>query len=617
MTDEIKITGAEEVRWDLSRLYSGVDDPMIDADLNELTQRMRTFNSLYKGRLVDNLGVAILDLSRIEMLKGKLMVYLYLVQTTDMANAAVKAKTADVERILCDAEGEFMEFFHIELVAIDDMILEALYASDPMVMRHKPWVEYLRIYKNNLLSEPVETALTKRAPFATGAWSELFDELAADLMIDFRGKRITLTESIHILCNFLDSDERAEALAASNAVLGGFFGKYSAQTLYMVTGSSGVEVKDRKYKDPMEERNRTNLTPEKVVSALHRAVADVASPIARRFYRLKAAHLGLPTLRWSDRNAPMPFSDITVVPFDTAKDIVIKAYGSFSPTLEGLVRRFFDEKRIDAPAIKNKKRDGAFCYSFVAPGNVSESFVELNYLGSNDDVATLAHELGHGVHGFLAGDAQGVLMHDAPIAYCETASVFGEMITFNSLKERLIKSGDKKSLLALLMGKMDDMINTVLRQIVFSNFERRIHGMDPTYQTWSAPKKYSPEELGQIWLQVNQELYGASGDVFTYENMENLWAYISHFHRPFYVYGYAFGELLTQSIYAQRETMGDTFEPLYLDMLRSGGTRNVVELLAPFGLDPNHEEFWVKGIECGLGKMIDEAEALSKDLGLI
>jgi oligoendopeptidase F len=230
---------------------------------------------------------------------------------------------------------------------------------------------------------------------------------------------------------------------------------------------------------------------------------------------------------------------------------------------------------------------------------------------------TLAHELGHGVHGILAGEAQGPLMFHAPIAYCETASVFGEMTTFTFLKERLVKSGDQQSLLALIMAKIDSAINTVVRQIGFSNFERRLHGMNESYAAWGEPKKRSVEELDGIWLKTAQELYGKEGDIFTYENTEHLWAYIPHFHSPFYVYGYAFGELLTQSLFAQRQRLGAKFEPLYLDLLRSGSTKDVVELLAPFGLDARSEEFWRDGINVSLGALIEEAEQLSRGMGVI
>ena len=295
----------------------------------------------------------------------------------------------------------------------------------------------------------------------------------------------------------------------------------------------------------------------------------------------------------------MPFADTTLVPFEEATKIVHAAYQSFSPTLAEIVATFFAERRIDAPSMKGKQ-SGAFNYAIVLPGGRPAAFTLLNYLGSSRDVTTLAHELGHGVHGILAGREQGALMFHAPMAYCETASVFGEMTTFNFLRERLSAVGDEKSLLALIMGKIDDSMNTVVRQISFSNFERRLHGMDARYKDWSEPSKLSSDDLCRAWLDATQEIYGKEGEVFTYENINHMWSYIGHFHRPFYVYSYAFGELLTQSLYAARPALGEKFEPLYLDMLRSGSTRDVVGLLAPFGLDARNPEFWANGLSVNL-----------------
>jgi len=310
--------------------------------------------------------------------------------------------------------------------------------------------------------------------------------------------------------------------------------------------------------------------------------------------------LGLQRLRWSDRNAPLPWSDTGAVPFGEACKIVVAAYQKLSPTLGALVHGMIDEKRIDAPAAKGKQ-SGAYNYSIVLPGNIPISFILLNYLGSNRDIMTLAHELGHAAHGLLAGEAQGVVMQQAPTAYAETASVFGEMTTFNYLKEKLLQTGSKKALLTLLCGKIDDLLNTSVRQISFSEFERRAHDMK---------KRLSPKEFSQLWMRVTQELYGENGDAFTYENTDLLWSYISHFHRPFYVYGYAFGEFLTQSLYAQRDALGDKFEPLYLELLRAGGTKDASELLRPFGLNPTDPEFWSRGIVNSLGMMVESVEKL-------
>ncbi len=613
---EKTLENAEQIRWDLSILYADITDPRLDSDLVQLKGMAGHFSSTYKGKLGELLGAAIKDYAEIEMLSGKVHSYLFLRESTDLTNAAIKARHAAVQRELSAISGEHLTFFELELVQLRDETLKTFYERDAVVSKHRPWIEHIRTFKRHFLSEPVESALVKRSPFNSSSWSDFFDEVEADLNFEFRGSAKNLTEMMHLIADSKDGGERAEALKIVNQGLAGPFAKYSAQTLYMVAGLKAVEDSERGYAHPMELRNKANRIPDSVVQVLHHAVTTLGGSLTRRYYQLKARHLGLGVMRWSDRNAPMPFADTTVIPFDEAAGIVKSSYESFSPTLTSLVKTFFTDRRIDVPVVK-EKRSGAFNSSHVLPGGKPVSFTLLNYLGSNRDVMTLAHELGHGVHGILAGEAQGPLMFHAPIAYCETASVFGEMTTFTFLKERLIRSGDKQSLLALIMAKIDSTINTVVRQIGFSNFERRLHGMDETYTTWSEPAKRSVAELDSIWLKTAQELYGAEGDIFSYENTEHLWAYIPHFHSPFYVYGYAFGELLTQSLFAQRQRLGAKFEPLYLELLRSGSTKDVVELLAPFGLDARNEAFWKDGITVSLGALIEEAEQLSREMGVI
>jgi oligoendopeptidase F len=610
------IDSTAQIRWDLSILYSDIEDPRLGSDLSTFADMARHFSQTYKGKLADSLGPAVRDYSEIEMLSGKISSYLFLRESTDLSNAAIKAKHATFQREMSGLRGEHLTFFELELVELSDETLKTWYERDPVVAKHRPWIEHVRVFKRHFLSEPVESALTKRSPFDASSWGEFFDEVEADLEFKFRGETKNLTEIVHLLTESKDAGERAEAMKIVNDGLGGAFAKYAAQTLYMVAGSKAVEDKERGYAHPMDFRNKANRIPDSVVDVLHNSVTTLGGSLTRRYYKLKARHLGLPRLRWSDRNAPMPFSDATIIPFDEAADIVTTSYESFSPTLTTIVKSFFVDRRIDAHVVK-EKRHGAFNSSHVLPGGKPVSYTLMNYLGSNKDVMTLAHELGHGVHGILAGEAQGPLMFHAPIAYCETASVFGEMTTFTLLKERLIRSGDKNSLLALIMAKIDSMINTVVRQIGFSNFERRLHGMDDSYSTWSEPKKRSVEELNSNWLKTAQELYGEEGEIFTYENCDRLWAYVPHFHSPFYVYGYAFGELLTQSLFAQRERLGPKFEPLYLDLLRSGSTKDVVELLAPFGLDARSDAFWKDGITVSLGALIEEAERLSHPLGVM
>jgi oligoendopeptidase F len=600
-------TAASNVRWDLTSFYSGINDSQIDLDIAEFTRQAEQFSASYKGKLAERLCAAISDYAELDMLAGKIMVYLSLQQSLDVTDEAVKAKSAAAQQAMSHIQGEYLTFFELELVALDDETLEKWYASDAVVKRHRAWIEHQRVFKPHFLSEPVEAAITKRGPFGPASWDEFFDECEADLRFEHQGEKKNLTEMLDILTNSKDAGVRADVQKAINDGLGGYFAKYSAQTLYVTVGRGAVERKERHYQNPMEPRNKENRIPDAVVDALHNAVIHVAGPLARRYFRLKAGLLGMKTLRWSDRNAPLPFADTTVVPYENAISTVLAAYESFSPTLAGIIQDAMAAKRIDVPATAGK-RGGAFNCSVVLPGNRTQSYTFLNYLGSNHDVTTLAHELGHGVHGILAGEAQGPLMYQPPIAYCETASVFGEMTTFSFLRKQLAEKGDNAALLALITRKIEGMLNTVVRQIGFSNFERRIHGMNAEYTEWNEPKKLSVEELDGLWLSTAKELYGEDGEVFTYENASHLWSYVSHFHRPFYVYGYAFGELLTQSLYAQQARLGSRFEPLYLDLLRSGATKSVFELLQPFDLDPTEETFWGDGIRVSLEAMISEAE---------
>ncbi len=599
-------TGADKVRWDLSFLYNGLNDPSLDRDLKDALKRASTFKRNFQGRLKMKLGAALRAYADLSARIDKIGVYLFLAHSTDVENQALNTKRADVSLVLSQASGEHLTFFEHELVALSAQEIARQAKKDAFLAKHLPWIEQIRRFKPHLLSEPVEGALAKRGPFGPGAWSDFYDEVEADLRFTLDGKALTLTEILHSMSDDADREKRARALKALNAGLGGGFAKYSAQTLWQTAGSGALEDKERGYKHPMQSRNMSNRVPDKVVEALHEAVTSIGGPLARRWYKLKAKLLGLDKLRWSDRNAHLPFEDRGIVPFDVAQhEIVLPAYESFSPTLAKLIREeLVGKKRIDAPAGPNRE-SGAYCMSFVMPDGTPIALNFLNYLGSKRDVMTIAHEEGHAVHGLLAGKAQGTLQSHAPMAYAETASVFGEMTTFRFLQERLAKSGTTEERLALVAGKIDDMLNTVVRQISFSNFERKLHG---------AGKKLSPSDLDTLWMDVTRELYGKNGEVFEYADMEHLWAYIGHFHRPFYVYSYAFGELLTQSLYARKDAYGKKFEPLYLDLLRAGSTKDAVGLMKPFGLDPRKPDFWSEGLKNSLGALVADAERLAKKL---
>ena len=297
-------TADENIRWDLTFIYSGVGDPQIDQDLAEFSRLAADFHQRFKGKLDATLGQAISAYSELDMLGGKIMIYLSLLQSLDVTDDTVKAKVAEAQQAMSQTQGEYLTFFELEVVALEDQTLQTLYASDEVVNRHRPWIEHLRVFKPHLLSEPVEAALTKRSPFGPNAWDEFFDECEADLRFQHEGRSKNLTEMLDVLTQSKDSGQRAEAQKLINNGLGGFFAKYSAQTLYVIVGRAAVERRERKYRHPMESRNKENRIPDAVVDSLHHAVKYVAGPLARRYYRLKAELLGMKTLKWSDRNAP-------------------------------------------------------------------------------------------------------------------------------------------------------------------------------------------------------------------------------------------------------------------------------------------------------------------------
>ncbi len=601
-----KSTGAEAVRWDLSDLYSGVDDPSLDKDLTELLAMAKNFEEAHRGSLKDTLGEALALDAKMTCLAGKLMVYLFLKRSTDATNETIQQRMGQVHEAWSRAAANHMNFFEHELVAISEEDYQKILASDENAKRHKPMLDLARANRKYLLDEKVERALTLRSPFGAGEWSDYLDEMESELRFALDESEMTLPEILNVVSNHADSDQRAKALAAfSDGLTEQRHDKLMARTLNVLIGAKGTEDAERGYASPMSSRNIGNQIDDSTVEALHEAVASAGAKQGQRYYRLLAAHLGKKTLRWSDRNAPLPFEDNRVIPWQECMDTVLAAYGSFSPTLRDLVSTMVEKKWVDAPPAEGKG-GGAFNYAILLPNGEARAYNFLNYLGTSRDVMTVAHEAGHGAHGMLAAEAQGPLMFRAPMAYAETASIFGEMTTFKYL---LDKAETDEQRLVLLMGKSADHINTVVRQISFSNFERKIHAM-------RTEGKLTVGDYNSAWMEVTKEFYGEDGALFSYEKVDNLWCYVSHFTRPFYVYAYAFGELFTQSLFAVQDQFGDDFEGMYLDLLRAGGSKNAVELMAPFKLNPRDPDFWTKGIEGSVTSWLDEAEAISKRMGV-
>lgn len=593
--------------FDLSFLYKGIEDPLLRSDMEQFVRDARIFSEAYRSKVAQYLSDALPAYEELEMRANKLQVYVGLRRMLDVTDPKVQALAALVDRHVANTVGKFLSFFPIEVGKISLETVSVAYKKNSALLTYQPWIDRQRLYAPHRLSENIEEALIKREPFGPGSWGTFFEEVSAQMRFRHASRVYGLEEILKMMSESRSALLRSRLLQVLNQGLAGSFEQYMAQALYMVVGSHGLEVVDRGYKHPMEPSQKENMLTDATVTSLHDAVVAYMAPLARRFYRLKAKMLGIRRLAWSDRNAPVVFHADTYIPFEKARHIVQDAYHAFSPILGGLVKDMFDKKRVDVTVSKHKQ-SGAFNWSVVLPDHGPTSFVFLQHFGTSRSVMTLAHELGHAVHGLLAGEAQGALSGHAPLAYAETASVFGERLVFEALKSEYQAAGDDKGYLSLLFSKIDDVMNTVLRQISFSNFERRLHGMDAAYTVWGEPIKRSAEELSSLWMDVTRECYGPAGDVFSYAHADKLWSYISHFHRPFYVYSYACGELLTHSLYAKRQKLLHTFSAQYVEVLRAGGTKDMRTLLQPFGVNPTDVDFWKQGIMSGIESMIVEAE---------
>lgn len=591
-----------EPRWDLTHLYKSKNDPKIMEDLANYTKNCEDFAKKYKGNLETKLGEAVQELDKMSEVVSAFFAYGYLAGSVDANDDEIKTLKSKMSEAYSNASAH-MVFFSLEIADIADDVYENLLKTDELVAKYKPYLDDVRKGKPYHLSADVERALTLRAPYGAGEWSDFMREQEALLKIEFEGKELSLSDAMTIMAVEKDADRR---FAAYETVAKTFKEKqlhrFMGRAFNAVMGAKMVEDVERGYASPIHSRNLENKVDEASVQALHDAVFTLGAEQNKRFYKLKAELLGMDVMKWSDRSAPLPITDTSKIEWEDCMKMVKEAYASFSPKLAELVTWIEEQNMIDVPTAEGKQ-GGAYDYTFKTPnGIVSYNF--LNYTHTLNDVMTTAHELGHGVHGILANEAQGSLMSDTPLNYAETASIFGEMVTFKYL---LSKITDKKAKLALLMDKLSDHMNTVTRQICFSAFEQECHERRKN-------GKLTLEEFDEIFLRKTKELYGEEGEIFTYEHADIMWCYVSHFLRPFYVYAYSFGELFTQSLFAVSEDFGDKFEPMYLDLLRAGGTKDAVELMKPFGLNPNDPEFWRKGIEVSSKAWLDEAEQLAKEL---
>jgi len=584
---------ADLPEWDLSDLYSGRDSEALKRDLVQLASDAEAFRERYQGHLADlsgaALGAAIETYERLQEQSGRIIGYASLVHAGDLADSEIGRFFQTMQERI-NAVSTTLLFFTLGLNRINDADLAAKQA-DPALARYRPWLRDTRAFRPHQLSDEIEKLLHEKYVTGRAAWTRLFDETIANLRFPIGDKELTEAEALNLL-----SDRDRETRHEAALVIGDVLGK-NARTFALITNTlaKDKEIEDRwrRFARPISSRNLANFVEDEVVDALIAAVRDSYPRLAHRYYKLKAGWFGVAQLPFWDRNAPLPEDEDREIPWCEAEETVLSAYGALSPELAAIGRRFFAGRWIDAP-VRPGKASGAFAHPTVPSAH---PYLLLNYQGRVRDVMTLAHELGHGVHQVLAAK-QGYLMADTPLTLAETASVFGETLTFRSL---LARETDPRRRKIMLAAKVEDMLNTVVRQIAFASFEIKVH--DERREA-----ELTPDKLGEIWLEVQRESLGPAlslDDPYRY-----YWTYIPHFiHTPFYVYAYAFGDCLVNSLYAVYQDAHQGFAEKYLELLKAGGTLRHGDLLAPFGLDAANPFFWSKGLSVIAG-FIDELEQL-------
>ncbi|MEM6664772.1 MAG: M3 family oligoendopeptidase [Pseudomonadota bacterium] len=588
-------TGGTEAlpEWDLSHLYEAVDAQSVEADMDRILSDSKAFEAAHSGKVADmapvDLAAAIDTYEALQDLLGRLMSFAGLVYASDTSDPDGGKFYGDVQERITNASSHIL-FFALELNRIDDDVFEAL-ANDPALARVRPWLVDLRRDKPFQLEDRLEQLFHEKSVTGRGAWNRLFDETITALRFDVNGEDLTIEPTL----NLLQDRDPAVRKGAAAALTETFSSHTRTFTLITNTLAKDKEISDRwrGFEDIADSRHLANRVEREVVDALVSTVREAYPRLSHRYYAMKAKWLGMEKLNYWDRNAPLPSVEQRTYSWDAARSMVLDAYGDFSPVMRDIAGRFFDENWIDAP-VRPGKSPGAFAHPTVPSAH---PYVLVNFQGKPRDVMTLAHELGHGVHQVLAA-RQGPLMAPTPLTLAETASVFGEMLTFKALVAVTTDPAQQKALLA---SKVEDMINTVVRQIAFYTFERDIH-------TARREGELTADRIADIWMNVQTESLGPA--IRLDEGYGCYWTYIPHFiHSPFYVYAYAFGDCLVNSLYAVYENAESGFQDKYMAMLEAGGTKHHGELLAPFGLNASDPEFWAKGVSVIEG-LIGELEAM-------
>jgi oligoendopeptidase F len=585
--------------WNLADLYSGIDAPEVARDLQTMDADCVAFETDYKGKLAENaakenggiwLAEAVRRYEAIDDLAGRLGSYAGLAHAGDSVDPAISKFYGDVSERLTAASVHLL-FFALELNRVDDAVIERAMQA-PELGHYRPWIEDLRKDKPYQLEDRVEQLFHEKSQSGYAAWNRLFDQTISALRFKVAGKTLAIEPTLNLL-----QDRAPDKRKAAGQALAKTF-KDNERTFALITNTlaKDKEISDRwrGFQDVADSRHLNNRVEREVVDALVGSVRAAYPRLSHRYYSLKAGWFKQKKLAHWDRNAPLPFAATGTIAWPEAQKMVLTAYRGFSVEMADIAERFFTDRWIDAP-VRPGKAPGAFSHPTTPSAH---PYVLMNYQGKPRDVMTLAHELGHGVHQVRAA-RNGALMAPTPLTLAETASVFGEMLTFKRLLSQTTNARQRQALLA---GKVEDMINTVVRQIAFYSFERAVH-------TERRNGELTAKRIGEIWLGVQGESLGPAIDIRP--GYENFWMYIPHFiHSPFYVYAYAFGDCLVNSLYAVYENAADGFAGRYLAMLAAGGTKHYSELLRPFGLDAKDPEFWDGGLSVISG-MIDELEAMS------
>ena len=578
--------------WNLGDLYSSINSRKILKDLKLIEKLSKSFSKKYEGKVIKLSAIKLLkaieEIEKIDEIMDKILSYAHLLVSENIENEKNKIFFQQMQEKITKFSSMLI-FFTLELNQISDKKIK-IFFKDKKLIKYKTWIINRRSFKPYQLDKKLEKLLQDKSLTSSSAWIRLFDDTIAALRFPFKNKLLSSAE----ILNFLSDNKSSTRKAAAKSV-----GKTLGKNINLFATITNTLAKDksindewRKLPNPVSARNLSNVVEDKVVDALSNTVSDSYKKLSHRYYAIKAKWFGLKKLKYWDRNAPLPFQSKKQYTWDSAREIVTKAYTDFNPSIGKIVEIFFEKSWIHAPVMTGKS-PGAFSASTVPSVH---PYILLNFQGKSRDVATLAHELGHGVHQYLSANKQGHFNSSTPLTLAETASVFGEMLTFKSLLKNEKNLKEKKALLA---NKVEDMLNTVVRQIAFYQFEKEVH-------LQRKKSELSTEEICSIWIQVQKESLGPS--IEFEEEYKYYWSYIPHFiHSPFYVYAYAFGDCLVNSLYGVYEEGLSNFDKKYITLLESGGSKDYKNLLKPFHLNPSNADFWKKGIKV-IENFIDDLE---------